>query len=349
MTIAVTQGARPAASGTSRTPVFSTVLASISLAAAAIVTVSAAAFPGAAQAAYPDKPVRMVVAFSPGGPTDVLARLFAQKLADQLGQPVVVENRPGAGGNLASDVVANAPADGYTLLYNSSSVTISPALFNTPRLDPRKIFTPVAYVATVPLVLIVNPSVDAKTPKEFVELLKRKPGALNFGSSGNGTIDHLTAVLFGKQTGVTFSHVPYKGNAAALPDLLAGRIDFMMSGSLNAFMPFVKEGRLRAIAATTAQRVSILPDTPTLGETVAPGFDSGTWQGIVGPAALPAPVVTKLNEAVNKVLAQPDTRDSLIAQGAMATGGTPGDYGKLIGSEYERWTRIIKETGTKSD
>lgn len=349
MTVAETKGVRAAAPSSSQTPARLNSLARFALASVAVATFTAAAIPAVAQAAYPDKPVRMVVAFSPGGPTDVLARLFAQKLAEQLGQSVVVENRPGAGGNLAADTVANAPADGYTLLYNSSSISISPALFNNPRLDPRKIFTPVAYVATVPLVLIVHPSVEAKTPKEFVELLKRKPGALNFGSSGNGTIDHLTAVLFGKQAGVSFAHVPYKGNAAALPDLLAGRIDFMMSGSLNAFLPFVKEGKLRALAATTAQRVSVLPDIPTLAETVAPGFDSGTWQGIVGPAALPAPVVTRLNDAVNKVLAQPETRESLIAQGAIATGGSPADYGKLISTEYERWTRIIKETGTKSD
>jgi tripartite-type tricarboxylate transporter receptor subunit TctC len=354
MTVAIHDGARaavlPASRRVPRTMSFGRLgWARLSLLAVTAALLSAGAMPDAAQAAYPDKPLRMVVAFSPGGPTDVLARLFAQKLGEQLGQSVVVENRPGAGGNLASDLVAGAPADGYTLLYNSSSITISPALFNTARLDPRKVFTPVAYVATVPLVLIVNPSVDAKTPREFVDLLKRRPGALNFGSSGNGTIDHLTAVLFGKQAGVSFAHVPYKGNAAALPDLLAGRIDFMMSGSLNAFLPFVKEGKLRAIAATTAQRVSVLPDTPTLADTVAPGFDSGTWQGIVGPAGLPAPVVAKLNDAVNRVLAQSDTRDSLVAQGAIGTGGTAADYGKLIGAEYERWTRIIKETGTRSD
>ena len=300
-------------------------------------------------ATYPEKPIRLIVAFSPGGPTDVLARIVAQKLGDKLGQQVVVENRPGAGGNLASEIVAGAPADGYTLLYNSSSISISPALFANPKLDPGKIFSAVAYVATVPLVLIVHPSVEARTPQEFVALLKRNPGKLNFGSSGNGTIDHLTSVLFEKQMGVKFAHVPYKGNAAALPDLLSGRIDFMMSGSLNAFLPYVKEDKLRALAATTAQRISVLPEVPTLAETVAPNFDSGTWQGIVAPAGLPQDVALRLNTAINDILKAPDTASSFVAQGALPTGGTSEQYGKLIASEYERWTRIIKETGAKSD
>jgi tripartite-type tricarboxylate transporter receptor subunit TctC len=221
-------------------------------------------------AAYPDKPVRMVVAFSPGGPTDIIARVIARKLGDRLGQQVVVENRPGAGGNIASDQAAKAAADGYTLLYNSSSIAISPALFRNAKLNPTEIFTPVAYVATVPLVVIVNSASPIKTPEDFLKQLKANPGKLNFGSSGNGTIDHLTSVLFAAKTHTEFNHIPYKGNAAALPDLLSGRLDFMMSGSLNAALPFIKDGKLRAVAATTRQRVSVLPDTPTLAETIVP-------------------------------------------------------------------------------
>ena len=300
-------------------------------------------------AAFPDKPIRLIVAFSPGGPTDVLARLVAKRLGDGLGQQVVVENKPGAGGNIAAEVVANAPADGYTLLYNSSSIAISPALFGNPKLDPGKIFTPIASVANVPLVLIVNPQVPANTAAEFVKLLKEQPGKLNMGSSGNGTIDHLTSVLFAKQTGTDFAHVPYKGNAAAIPDLLSGRIDFMMSGSLNAFLPYVKEGKLKALAVTTASRVPALPDVPTLAETVAAGFDSGTWQGIVGPAGIAPDVVARLNQAVNDAVNDPALKVSLDAQGAQATPGTPAQYGALIKSEYQRWTAIIKETGATSN
>lgn len=299
--------------------------------------------------AYPEKPIRLIVAFSPGGPTDVLARLVAKRLGDGLGQQVVVENKPGAGGNIAAEMVANAPADGYTLLYNSSSIAISPALFANDKLDPGKIFTPVASVANVPLVLIVNPEVSANTAVEFVKLLKEKPGKLNMGSSGNGTIDHLTSILFARQTATDFTHVPYKGNAAALPDLLSGRIEFMMSGSLNAFLPYVKEGKLKALAVTTAKRVSVLPEVPTLAETVAPGFDSGTWQGIVGPAGMPADVTARLNQAVNDAIKDPTLKASLDAQGAEATPGTPTQYGDLVKSEYRRWSAIIKETGATSN
>ncbi|MEN4920867.1 tripartite tricarboxylate transporter substrate binding protein [Achromobacter spanius] len=318
-------------------------------AAAACLALLAVCQAPAVAGAYPEKPIRLIVAFSPGGPTDVLARLVAKRLGEGLGQQVVVENKPGAGGNIASEVVANAPADGYTLLYNSSSIAISPALFGNDKLDPGKIFTPVASVANVPLVLIVNPGVRADSAAAFVELLKKQPGKLNMGSSGNGTIDHLTSVLFARQTGTDFAHVPYKGNAAALPDLLSGRIDFMLSGSLNAFLPYVREGKVKALAVTTAKRVSALPDVPTLAETVAPGFDSGTWQGIVGPAGLPADVTSRLNQAVNDAIKDPALKASLDAQGAEPTAGTPARYGDLIRSEYRRWSAIIKETGATSN
>ncbi|SDC89828.1 Tripartite-type tricarboxylate transporter, receptor component TctC [Cupriavidus sp. YR651] len=314
------------------------------------VLAAGAGLPAVARAAaYPDKPVRLVVAFSPGGPTDIIARVIARKLGDRLGQQVVVENRPGAGGNIASEQVAKSPADGYTLLYNSSSIAISPALFQKPALNPTEIFTPVAYVATVPLVVIVNAASPARTPQDFLALLKARPGQLNFGSSGNGTIDHLTSVLFAARTGTQFNHIPYKGNAAALPDLLSGRLDFMMSGSLNAVLPFIKDGKLRAIAATTQRRVSVLPDTPTLAETITPGFDSGTWQGIVAPRGLPSAIATRINQEVAALLKDPETLAALHAQGAEPTGGTPADYGKLIRTEYARWTRVVKETGARSD
>ena len=299
--------------------------------------------------AWPTRPIRMVVAFSPGGPTDIIARVMARKLGDRLGQQVVIENRPGAGGNIAAEMVAKSTADGYTLLYNSSSIAISPALFRKPDLNPGEIFTPVAYVATVPLVVIVNASLPVKTPQDFLDLLRRKPGQLSFGSSGNGTIDHLTSVLFASRTGTQFNHIPYKGNAAAIPDLLSGRLDFMMSGSLNAVLPFIQSGKLRAIAATTERRVSVLPATPTLSETIAPGFDSGTWQGIVGPRGLPAPIVTRLNHEVAAVLQDADTLAALRAQGAEATGGTADAYGSLIRNEYARWTRVVRDTGARSD
>lgn len=309
---------------------------------------AAAWLPAQAAAAYPDKPIRLVVAFSPGGPTDVLARMMAQRLSDRLGQQVVVENKPGAGGNIASESVAQAAADGYTLLYNSSSIAISPALFRNEKLNPSEIFTAVASVANVPLVVIVNPQVKAGTIEEFVALLKQMPGKLNMGSSGNGTIDHLASVLFARQTGTDFVHVPYKGNAAALPDLLSGRTDFMMSGALNAFLPHLREGRVRALAITTSARISVLPEVPTLAQTVAPGFDAGTWQGIVAPAGLPAAITRRLNQAVNAVLAEPAVIEALAAQGAQPTGGSAASYQAFVASEYQRWTGIVKETGASS-
>lgn len=306
---------------------------------------------GFAQAAhdYPSKPIRLVVAFAPGGPTDVLARLVAEGLSKRLGQSVVVENKPGAGGNVASAQISTSPADGYTLLYNSSSISISPVLLNNQKLDPNKIFTPIAPVATVPLALIVNPSVPASNVQEFVELLKKEPKNLNMGSSGNGTIDHLTSELFARQTGTECTHIPYRGNAVAIPDLLAGRIDFMMSGSFNAFLPFIQEGKLKALAVTTEQRVDVLPDVPTLAETVAPGFNSGTWQGIVAPHGLPTEIQATLNRAVNEVIADPELQQRFKAQGAQVTGGTAQAYGELISSEYARWTTVIQETGVTFD
>ena len=325
-------------------------LAALPAASLAALLAASLGAPAAAHAdTYPDKPIRMVVAFSPGGPTDIIARVIARKLGERLGQQVVVENRPGAGGNIAAEQVAKSAADGYTLLYNSSSIAISPALFQKPALNPSEIFTPVAYVATVPLVVIVNAASPIRTPKDFLAQLKARPGQMSFGSSGNGTIDHLTSVLFAARTGTQFNHIPYKGNAAALPDLLSGRLDFMMSGSLNAALPFIQDGKLRAIAATTARRVSVLPDVPTLAETIAPGFDSGTWQGIVAPRGLPPAVITRIHREVTAVLKDPDTLAALHAQGAEATGGTPEQYGALIRNEYVRWTRVVKETGARSD
>lgn len=304
---------------------------------------------GAHAATFPDKPIRLVVAFSAGGPTDILARVIARDMSTRLGQQIIVDNRPGAGGNIAAEFVAKSPADGYTLLYNSSSIAISPALFNNTKLNPDQIFAPVGYAATVPLVLIVNADSPVKTPADFIKLLKAKSGQLNFGSSGNGTIDHLTSVVFADKTKTKFNHVPYKGNAAALPDLLAGRIDFMMSGSLNAVLPFIKEGKLRAVAATTVKRVSVLPDVPTLAESVLPGFDSGTWQGIVAPKGTPTPVVERLNRELNATLKAPEVIKALHAQGAEPTGGTSAQYRDLIHGEYARWTKVVKDTGATAN
>ncbi len=258
--------------------------------------VASLGLPAAAQAdTYPDKPIRMVVAFSPGGPTDIIARVIARKLGERLGQQVVVENRPGAGGNIAAEQVAKSAADGYTLLYNSSSIAISPALFQKPALNPSEIFTPVAYVATVPLVVIVNAASPIRTPKDFLAQLKARPGQMSFGSSGNGTIDHLTSVLFAARTGTQFNHIPYKGNAAALPDLLvrpAGLHDVRQSQRCAAVHP----GRqaARDCGHHGAARLRAARMCPRWPKPSRPGFDSGTWQGIVAPRGLPATVVTRI-------------------------------------------------------
>lgn len=298
---------------------------------------------------YPSKPIRVVIAFPPGGPTDAIGRVIFTALAKRVGQPMVIDNRPGAGGTVAADLVAKSPADGYTLLYASSTIATAPALYKRADMEPVKFLAPVACTVSVPFALLVSPTLPAATITEFVQLLKREPGKLFQGSSGNGSPDHLTGVLFGKDLGLQFTHVPYKGNAAALTDLAGGNISFMFAGALQSALPLVKDGRMRALAVSSPKRSPLLPDTPTIGESVIKGFDTGTWQALVAPVGTPPAVIQLLNAKMNEVLSDPKVKESLQQQGGESIAGTPAECAGFIQREYLRWTNVIRTNNVQVD
>src|SRR5437868_2463981 len=289
--------------------------------------------------AYPTKPITMVVTFPPGGPTDLVARVLAQKLGEQLGQNILVYNRGGANGNIGAQMVAKAPADGYTLLYNTSSITLSPALYKSVSYDVQKDFAPVALVAVVPLALVAHPSVPANNVKEFVAYAKAHPGKLSYGSAGNGNVTHLGAFQFVQANGIDATHVPYKGSAPADVDLVGNQIQFM-TDTVNSVMGFVRDKRLKMLAVTTAKRMSLFPDVPTLAESGMPGFEVGAWQGVMVPAGTPPAVVERLNAEIVKALKSPDVRERLALQGAEPLGSTPQEYGAYVKKELARWAGV---------
>jgi tripartite-type tricarboxylate transporter receptor subunit TctC len=298
--------------------------------------------------AWPSKPIRMVVAFPPGGPTDIVSRVIAQRLSEQLGQQVIIDNKPGAGGNIAAELIANAPADGHTLFYNTSAVVIGPALYSKVNYDTLKDFAPVALTASVPMVLAVNPNLPARSVKEFLDLARSKPGQLNYSSSGTGTITHLASAMLSTQTGIQTQHVPYKGSAPGLVDLASGQTQFMID-TINTVLPYVRDGRLRGLAVSSIKRSSVLPDLPTLHESGLSGFDASAWQGIMAPAATPNDIIQRLNTEVNKALAHPEVRAKLAAQGADVLGGTSAEYAAHLRSELPRWAKAVKDSGAKAD
>lgn len=297
---------------------------------------------------YPTKPIRMLVGFPAGGPTDVVGRIIAEKLTWQLGQPVVVENRAGAAGNIAAEQVARAAPDGYTLLYASNAIAISPAIYAKLGFDPLKDMTPITEAGTGSLVFLVHPSVPVKSVKEFVAYAKERPGQLNYASSGAGTITHLAAVLFAQQTGIQVQHVPYKGSAPSLVDLVAGRVQFLL-GAINTAMPFVKEGKLRAFAVTGMKRSGALPDLPTLHESDLPGFEAANWQGVFAPPGTPAAVVTRLNAEFVKAVRSPELRPKLVQQDMEPTGTSLDAFAAQMKSEVARWIRVAREAGIKAE
>ena len=317
---------------------------------AAAGAIAALAAPGwlQAQADYPNKPIKLVVAFPPGGPTDLVSRVIAQKLSEQFGQQVLVENRPGANGNIGAEVVAKAAPDGYTVLYNTSAITLSPSLYSKLTFDPLKDFTPVALTAVVPLVIAAHPSVPAANLKEFIAYLKANPGKATYGSAGNGNVTHLGAFLFLQANGLDAVHVPYKGSAPSLTDLVGGQTQFTAE-TINAALPYIRDKRLKAFAVTSLKRSNVLPDVPTLNESGMKGFEVGAWQGIVMPAKTPPAIVQRWNAEVMKALADPDVKAKLAAQGAEPLGSTPAQYGAYIKSELERWSKVVKATGAKLD
>jgi len=314
------------------------------MAALATAALALSAAPAAFAQAWPAKPITMLVPFPPGGPTDLVARVLAQKLGEQLGQNVVIDNKPGANGNIAAVAAAKAPADGYTILYNTSSITLSPALYKSLAYDVQKDFTAVALTAVVPLALVVHPGVPANNVKEFIAHAKANPGKLSYGSAGNGNVTHLGAFQFVQANGINAVHVPYKGSAPADLGLAAGDTQFM-TDTVNSVMGFVKDKRMKMLAVTTAKRMSLFPDVPTLAESGMPGFEVGAWQGIMAPAATPRAVVDRLNAEIVKALQSPDVRAKLAAQGAEPLGSTPDEYAAYVRKELERWARVVKATG----
>ena len=299
--------------------------------------------------AFPEKPVRFVIGFTPGGPSDILARALGQKLAERWGQQVVVENRPGAGGNLAAEAVAKSAPDGYTwLLGNNSILATNHALYRKLPYDPVKDFAPVALVAVQPNILVVHPDVKATSVMELVALAKKTPGKLNYASSGAGAAAHLAGELFKTMAGVEIVHVPYKGAQPALTDLIAGQVQLMFATSASV-IPYVKAGRLRALAVTTAQRSPSVPELPTVSEAGLAGFEATTWHGVVIPAATPAPLVQKLNQDINSALKDKELSERLAGLGAEVLTGSPRDFADYIAREIPKWTKVVKDSGARAD
>ena len=302
----------------------------------------------AAQGAYPTKPIRMIVPYPPGGPTDVLGRIVAQKLSESLGQQVVVENRPGASGMIGSELVAKAAPDGYTLLTNASIHVINPSLYPKMNFDVLRDFAPVSLIAQVPLILVVNPALPVKSVSELIALGKAQPNRLNFASSGNAAAPHLAGESFKIATGMQMQHVPYKGSAPAVADLMGGQVQLMFD-SMPSAMPHVKSGKIRALAVTTAKRSPTVPDLPTVAESGVPGFDISTWYGVWAPAGTPKDIVNKVAAEMAKVLQQPAVRERLAALGAEPAGNTPEEFAAYCQSELAKWSRIVRQSGAKAD
>jgi len=315
-----------------------------------IAAVSALAFSSAAIAdAYPTKPIRLIIPFAVGGSTDNLGRVLAARLSEKLGQQVVADNRPGAGGNIGTDLVAKAPADGYTLLFaTEGTLGINPSLYKKLPFDPEKDFTPIAQFASVPNILVVNPKVQAKTVQELAAYAKSKPASLNMGSAGNGTTNHLSGELFQSMTGTSFTHVPYKGSGPAMADLLADQIQLMFD-NLPGSLPHVKAGSLRALAVTSAKRSPLLPDVPTMAEAGVPGYDVEVWFGVAAPKGLPAQALATLSKAITEISQEPATIEKILNIGATPLTSTPAEFGSRIQEARLKWAPIVAHSGAKID
>lgn len=311
-----------------------------------VLPLSSIAPPALAQDNYPSSAVRLVVPFLPGATTDMIGRLLAQRLSAQMNATVLVENKAGAGGNVGAAFVSNSRPDGYMLLVNTTGVIFSRVLGEKLEYDVLKDLAPVALVATVPQLFYVNPSVPVNTVAEFITYLKANPDKLAYGSGGTGAITHLGPLLFLQANGLTALHVPYKGASEATIDLVAGRIQFAMQSSMVAVLPLVNDKRVKVLAITGLKRSPLLPDVPTLAETM-PGFEVGSWFGVMAPAKTPPAIVKRLNSEIVKALQDPDVRSRLARENAEPLGSTPEEYGAYLKSELERWTRIIKSAGVK--
>ena len=311
-------------------------------------TVAAASGASLAQT-WPAKPIRIVVPFPPGGGTDIIARETSQRVAKATGWTFVIDNKPGAGGNLGVDAVAKSPADGYTIvLGQSSNLAINPTLYARLPYDPQKDLAPIVLLANAPLVMVTATSTPYKTLADAVNNAKARPGQINFASPGNGTVAHLTSEMFQRAAGIKTQHVPYKGAAQAMTDVISGTVDLYMS-SVPTLLGQIKQGKVRALAVTSARRVDDLPDVPTINEAGYKGFDAVTWFGLLAPAGTPNDVVARLNAEFNKALKQPELAKRLGDEGADPAGGTPEQFAALIRDEIPRWGKIVKDSGAKVD
>jgi tripartite-type tricarboxylate transporter receptor subunit TctC len=300
-------------------------------------------------APYPAKPIRLVVPFTPGGSTDILARAIGLELTKAWGQSVIIDNVPGAGGSIGADKVAKSPADGYTLLMGHiGTLAVNPSLYPNLPYDPVKSFSPVAWVARVPNVLVVHPSVKANTVQELVALAKSRPGQLNYGSGGNGSAANLATEYFKMQTGTSLLHIPYRGTAPAVTDLVGGQIQVLFTGA-PAVIGQIKSGQVRALAVSSPKRVDALPDLPTVAETGYKGFEADQWYGVVAPAGTPKDIVAKLNSQINQALNSAELKTRLNSEGAIATPSTPEVFASLIQAEIARWKPVIQSGRVKAD
>jgi len=295
---------------------------------------------------YPSKPVKLILPFPPGGGTDILGRLIGEQLSARLGQPVVQENRGGAGGNLGAEAVARAAPDGYTLLLAAPTLAISPALYPKLAYDPLKDLAPIALVATVPNVMITHPSVPARTLQEFIALAKRRPGELNFGSGGAGTSNHLGGELFNMVAGVKLEHVPYKGVNLAMQDVLAGNVQLVFIG-IPAAAPHIRAGKLRALAVVAPRRSSALPDVPTAAEAGLPGFEVTTWYGVLAPAGTPRAIIERLNTELARIMLAPELQPRLADMATDPRAGTPEEFGAYLREETAKWGKVIRDAGIR--
>ena len=314
----------------------------------AVALAALSAVPLACAQQYPTRLIRYVVPFPPAGSTDILARFVADKLTPALGHQVVVENRAGAAGNVGMEFVAKSPPDGYTIVMSTAAQFINETLYTKLSFSLVKDFTAVALIAHVPNVMEVHPSVPAKTVKEFIALARSRPGQLNYASSGSGTSIHMSAELFKMMTGVSLLHVPYKGSAPALLDLMTGQVQVMFD-NLPSSMPYLKQDRLRAIAVTTAKRYPGLPELPTIAESGVPGYEAVAAFGVLAPAGTPREVVSRLNAEINRAVKLPDMQERFAQQGAIPATGTPEEYAAFTRSEIVKWAKVVKDSGAKAE
>jgi tripartite-type tricarboxylate transporter receptor subunit TctC len=304
--------------------------------------------PASRAQSWPAHPVKMVIPFPAGGPTDVMTRLLSDRLGQALGQPVVVENKPGAGGTIGADFVAKSTPDGYTLLMATGSThSVAPYVSKVPY-DPQKDFTPIVYVGYATNVLLVSPRLGVSNVRELVALAKKEPGKLNYATSGIGSVAHVTSEMFASLAGIKLTHVPYKGTQLSIPDMMSGQVAMLFDNVMTA-KPHIESGRLKGIAISSTHRSSLLPDVPTVDESGIPGFDSTNWFGIFGPAGLPPRIVERVNGEMNRILRDPAVKERFVQLGFEVTGGTPADFAQVVQREGERWSKVIRDAHVKAE